>query len=666
MKFDHSKNQLRWVILLLAVAVILPTVCLLWFMTQAVKNERLAVRQKLVDICQNEVDDFTNHFNEAWTMAISDHHKRLSGLVNQEKIWLWLNAIKGDADGAAIYDANMQLLYPVMGDYPGAAFTAEVQQAFELEQRGDYAKALEQYQSLVDANDPAIFAASMGTLRCLEALGKTVEAADFFHTLLWSDNQQIRKQFTPSEVAMVRIKHLQWLDEHKDTYTSGATFLDLDLWYTQTENYPSEVSIWALEKMLAIAQKYRESWKLDDIIEKARQTIHTEQTSLAGAGFFADAESVRNWPEQQWKSFEAGQTYYAMKYLVGEKSVLLIKTEDALKSDLETEFENLQIDGITARLIDDQDRVIFDSQADGGDPFLTMAFSDHLPGWRLQLLFENGNVFENAAKRQAAIYTWTGILVIVLILASGAVATQTISRQIRLNRLKNDFIATVTHELKTPLASMRVLVDTLLEDRYADSEQANEYLELIAKENTRLSHLIDNFLTFSRMERNKQAFEMRPCRPSEIAEAAAEAVQTKFNQNNQKKCDFSVNIAEDLASISVDSDALVTVLVNLLDNAYKYSHDDKRIELSVFTEDSYVCFSVKDNGIGMTRRQMKRIFERFYQADSSLSRRAEGTGLGLSIVKFILDAHKAKIEVDSKPGKGSEFIVKIPGERHER
>jgi len=104
---------------------------------------------------------------------------------------------------------------------------------------------------------------------------------------------------------------------------------------------------------------------------------------------------------------------------------------------------------------------------------------------------------------------------------------------------------------------------------------------------------------------------------------------------------------------------MVTVLANLLDNACKYSYDDRHIELKVFAEGASVCFSVKDNGIGISRRAVKRIFDRFYQADSSLSRRTHGIGLGLSIVKFIVDAHKGQIAIDSKPGKGSKFTVKI-------
>jgi two-component system phosphate regulon sensor histidine kinase PhoR len=249
------------------------------------------------------------------------------------------------------------------------------------------------------------------------------------------------------------------------------------------------------------------------------------------------------------------------------------------------------------------------------------------------------------------------VLFILLILLSGAVAVQSIGKQIRLNRLKNDFIATVTHELKTPLASMRVLVDTLLEGNYRNPQQVMEYLQLVSRENERLSRLIDNFLTFSRMERNKRAFQMRPVSPASVARTAAEAVGTRMARGD---CHFETDIPERLPNIKADHDAMVTVLVNLLDNAYKYTGDEKRIKLSVASEDGMVCFRVSDNGVGIPRRALKKIFRRFYQVDRSLSRRAEGCGLGLSIARFIIDAHQGKIAVESKPAQGSTFTVTIP------
>jgi two-component system phosphate regulon sensor histidine kinase PhoR len=145
--------------------------------------------------------------------------------------------------------------------------------------------------------------------------------------------------------------------------------------------------------------------------------------------------------------------------------------------------------------------------------------------------------------------------------------------------------------------------------------------------------------------------------PAAIARGAAEVVKTKFEQGRSK---FDMNIDENLPDVLADHGAMVTALVNLLDNAYKYSYDDKRIELRVFAEDGSVCFRVVDNGVGLSRRAARKIFSRFYQVDRSLTRGTEGCGLGLSIVKFIVDAHKGSISVDSKPGKGSTFTVKLP------
>lgn len=145
--------------------------------------------------------------------------------------------------------------------------------------------------------------------------------------------------------------------------------------------------------------------------------------------------------------------------------------------------------------------------------------------------------------------------------------------------------------------------------------------------------------------------------PAAIARDAAEAVKTKFSKG---QCEFEVNIVEDLPDVLADRDAMVTVLVNLLDNAYKYSYDKKQIELRVSPYDGLVCFCVSDNGVGMSRRSARKIFNRFYQADRSLSRGAEGCGLGLSIAKFIVDAHKGTISIDSKPGEGSTFTVRLP------
>jgi signal transduction histidine kinase len=225
---------------------------------------------------------------------------------------------------------------------------------------------------------------------------------------------------------------------------------------------------------------------------------------------------------------------------------------------------------------------------------------------------------------------------------------------VQLAGVKADLVATVSHELKTPLSSMRLLVDTLLEQPVADPAQTREYLQLISRENVRLSHLIEQFLTFSRMERRKHVFDFADARPEEIARSAVDAVRDRLGT-----CDFQEEIAPNLPAIRADAPSLVTALVNLLDNAWKYSPRDKRIALRVSAAAGRVRFAVEDHGIGIPPRETRKIFRKFYQADQALSRRAGGVGLGLSIVRLVVEAHRGAVEVESRPGEGSTFTISL-------
>jgi signal transduction histidine kinase len=669
---SNPSSQLRWVVLLLAIAVILPTVCLLWFMVQAVKNERLAVRQKLIDLCLDRIDDARFDLSEECRRQKEQYSPVLQYVKSGNPTWL--NAAAEQVQGYIVYDAEGKLIYPVVDYGIEQESFEEVQEAFELEHKEDFSAALQEYQRIIDANEKkALFAAAMGKIRCLDKLGRDDELLELFNRIMYYD-KKLRRQFTLNQVAMIRVRYIEWC-ANNGSYSNPDKYFELRQWYKDEETYGAETTIWALNKIIKIALEEvagRYDKKADgeaDIIKErpvgedlrksidtARRIVERETISLAALEYFGDEGGFQDWPIEKWKAFETGQELYAFRHFEEGKDVLIIRTREGLLSCLEPVLQKIPIEGVGVRLIDNRGNIFYGFEEIDAQPFVTEKISDYLPDWNVQLYFEGGDVFDNAASRQAAVYTWSGALVILLIVICGCIAAQSVSRQIRLNRLKNDFIATVTHELKTPLSSMRVLVDTLLEGNYEGERTATEYLQLISRENERLSHLIDNFLTFSRMERNKQAFEIAQVSPVEIANSAADAVRTKFEKND---VDFGLEVTKPLPMIEADKDAMVTVLVNLLDNAYKYSKDDKRIELKVFREDGYVCFAVKDNGIGMTRRQVKKVFNRFYQADSSLSRRVEGAGLGLSIVKFIVDAHSGKVIVVSRPEKGSTFTVKL-------
>jgi signal transduction histidine kinase len=249
------------------------------------------------------------------------------------------------------------------------------------------------------------------------------------------------------------------------------------------------------------------------------------------------------------------------------------------------------------------------------------------------------------------------VIAVVMILAIAFLAALTVSRQIELRELRTTAVATVAHELRTPLASMRMLVDTLREGRVRGEDQGREYLELIAKENDRLSRLAEDFLTFSRLERGKQQLKLEPVAPRVIVEQAIAGLRSRLEAPG---CTFTYDVPGDLPPVRADRDALASIISNLLDNALKYTGDAKQIALWVRPARDTVVFAITDNGIGIDRTQMRRIFKPFQQVDDRLSRQGEGAGLGLAIVVKLVALHRGKLHVDSGVGSGTTFSVRIP------
>lgn len=280
-----------------------------------------------------------------------------------------------------------------------------------------------------------------------------------------------------------------------------------------------------------------------------------------------------------------------------------------------------------------------------------------LPGWQLTLSVDDRALFDSESARRVKFLVLIACLVIAAISALSLFIARSFGRQVKLARLKNDLVAMVSHELKTPLTAMRALVETLLDSERLEEKVTREYLEMIALENSRLSRLIENFLTFSRIERNRLALHFERVNPREVVEAAIMAFGDRARAPG---CRLESTVEENLPPLRVDLDALTTALLNLLDNAWKYTDAEKRIQIRCRLESGMVCFEVSDNGIGIAPREMRKIFHPFYQSDQRLSRTVGGCGLGLGIVKAIIQAHGGEVFATSQPGRGSTFTIKIP------
>jgi two-component system, OmpR family, phosphate regulon sensor histidine kinase PhoR len=262
---------------------------------------------------------------------------------------------------------------------------------------------------------------------------------------------------------------------------------------------------------------------------------------------------------------------------------------------------------------------------------------------------------------------WNLVLGILVILFCGLLATGTtlvwvfIAKETGLSQLQTDFVSKVSHELKTPLTSIRMFVETLRLKRAQNPAQVDECLDLLARETDRLSNRIDQLLEWGRMEAGRRAYEIRT---EDAGAIVRDAVDHFAPLQLQGDAEVSVTIPDDLPPVLADRPAMLMALLNLLSNAYKYGGRPRKIDVEVEAVDDRkaVEIRVRDNGVGIPREEHKRIFQKFYRRDDRLSRGQEGSGLGLSIVAHVVRAHRGDVRVESEPGQGSTFAIELPAQ----
>lgn len=258
-----------------------------------------------------------------------------------------------------------------------------------------------------------------------------------------------------------------------------------------------------------------------------------------------------------------------------------------------------------------------------------------------------------------------GILIVsfVLVVVTGVVLVLVfVRRQANLSELQADFVSKVSHELRTPLTAIRLFAETIERSR-DDKENVDRCVSLLIQECERLTARIERLLDWGRMEAGRKLYELK----EEKVEAVVESAVDAFSPLRHGNLEFSCDVAASLPHVSVDRDALVDAIVNLLSNAYKYGGDPPVVKVvAEKLEDDEVCIAVTDNGAGIAREEQRRIFDKFYRIDDRLSRAREGSGLGLAIVKHIVRAHAGRVELDSDLGKGSTFKIVLPAVREAR
>jgi two-component system phosphate regulon sensor histidine kinase PhoR len=233
-----------------------------------------------------------------------------------------------------------------------------------------------------------------------------------------------------------------------------------------------------------------------------------------------------------------------------------------------------------------------------------------------------------------------------------------VKKQVELSQLKSDFVSGVSHEIRTPLALITMYIETLEMGRIKDSKKIKEYYAVILSETSRLSGIVNRILSFSQIESNKRKYFFSETDLNEIVENAALTFRYLIENKG-----FSYSFIQDktIPSVPVDREAVTDAFVNLIDNSMKYSTDIRDIVVRTGKFEKYVFIEVEDHGIGISEKNQKYIFDKFYRVtEMNLANKVKGSGLGLAIVKHIMDAHGGKIYVKSSPGSGSLFRLSFP------
>lgn len=373
-------------------------------------------------------------------------------------------------------------------------------------------------------------------------------------------------------------------------------------------------------------------------------------------------ESLNQHKHYHW---EIGKNYHLVTTITTEwegqyyTSLLLYDTDMIVGDFFATLIEDVGNDRVI-NVVDSWGKSIFgDDLGETGDFSVAKRFPTTLYKWKIQLAPLSAAFYTDKSKK-AELAEWALIPASFGIIVFGVfVLAMVWVRERRLNKLKSEFISNTSHELKTPLALIKMFSELLAMKQVKDPEKINRYHDIILKETERLTALIDNVLDFSRIERGKNVYYFEQLNPKETISTALDIYRHRVEAMGAT---LTFHCSKDIPFIKADQDAVTLVLLNLIDNAIKYATGTDVIGVEIYTRGKYLFLDVYDRGKGIPASHLKRIFERFYRYkdNNDDSSRQRGSGIGLSLVKHIAKSHGGYATVSSTPGVETRFSVRFP------
>jgi two-component system, OmpR family, phosphate regulon sensor histidine kinase PhoR len=350
-------------------------------------------------------------------------------------------------------------------------------------------------------------------------------------------------------------------------------------------------------------------------------------------------------------------TYFIKETRKGTRMVVVYQMNvDKIIVLLDRLLRDLQ-DRFYVSIVDYENNGVYGQPISRSKYYVDARFPNTLYKWFLQMLPRNYTELEQRVQNQRRTNLFFIILSMSLTFISLAIIYIGWQHDRQLRQLKDNFISNVSHELKTPLSLIRMFSEILVMGRVKDEDKRIEYYRIIYNESDRMSRLIANLLDFANLIRG---IEYKHFETTNIAQLVRKALEAYRHEIQKEGFELNVETDPDLPDCYADPNAITMAFLNLLDNSIKYSKEQKRIDVRVWRNNGFVALSVADKGVGIPKLEQQKIFDKFYRGSDPTVRKTRGSGIGLSITKHVAEMHGGVVLLESEPGKGSKFTLKIP------
>jgi signal transduction histidine kinase len=330
-------------------------------------------------------------------------------------------------------------------------------------------------------------------------------------------------------------------------------------------------------------------------------------------------------------------------------------SEDSLISGIvEALAENRPSFGAELRITDPRGGVLWGSRGSNSRPLLMEYFKEDFPPWKIEVLEKSSAAIGFFG---GSFYFWAILLTLLVLLFGTAFVVRAIVREVELLNAKSQFIAAVSHDLKSPLSSAKVLIERLEAGRVRDAERIRQYISAVAASVDQLTRLVNNILDFSKIEEAKKTYQFEK---SDLARLVREECATFVDLRGRDNIQVKVEVHDPIPIVDIDSASVRQALANLLDNAAKFSPERRGIDVEAESDGSSVRISVRDHGIGIASEERDKIFEKYYRGKNASAFSPGGAGLGLTLVNEVMRAHGGRVTVESETGTGSTFTLIFP------